>query len=71
MPGPSGIESAAALQHQASATRVLIVSMYDDTVLIARAIAAGAKGYVTKRSLTHELITAIRRVHAGELYVQR
>jgi two-component system, NarL family, response regulator NreC len=70
MPGPTGIEIAAALQKQASQTLVLIVSMYDDPALAAEAIAAGAKGYLTKRAIEQELIKAIRRICAGQTYIQ-
>jgi DNA-binding NarL/FixJ family response regulator len=70
MPGPTGIEIAATLHKQGSQTCVLVVSMYDDPALAAEAIAAGAKGYLTTLAIEQELITAIRRVHAGQTYIQ-
>jgi DNA-binding NarL/FixJ family response regulator len=48
---------------------ILVFSMYDETLYAERAIRAGASGFVTKRVPTHELLRAIRRVIAGEIYL--
>lgn len=65
MPGASGIEIARALHAQASTTRVLIVSMHEDSGLVREAAGAGAAGYVSKRAAETELIQAVRVVAAG------
>jgi two-component system, NarL family, response regulator NreC len=69
MPGPTGIEIATQLARFGCATRVLVVSVYEDAALVARAMAAGAKGYLAKRGIERELISAVRAVSAGDSYV--
>ncbi|HSJ05114.1 MAG TPA: response regulator transcription factor [Longimicrobiales bacterium] len=48
---------------------VLIYSMHEDGAIIRRTLAAGARGYVTKRELHRVLIEAIREVDAGREYL--
>jgi DNA-binding NarL/FixJ family response regulator len=48
---------------------VLVLSMHDESVYGERALRAGAMGYLTKQEATKKVITAIRRVLAGEVYV--
>lgn len=49
--------------------RVVVFSMHEDPVLVRRALAAGAAGYVTKREAAQSLSEAIRTVVAGGSYV--
>jgi two-component system, NarL family, response regulator NreC len=69
MPGPSGIEIAAELARRGCATRVLVVSVYEDATLVARALAAGARGYLAKRGIEAELLSAVRTVNSGGTYI--
>lgn len=48
---------------------VLTLSMHDEAVYGERALRAGAKGYIMKQEATEKVVTAIRRVLAGEVYV--
>lgn len=48
---------------------VLILSMSDDAYHVKRAFRAGARGYITKDEVSEKIITAIRRVLRGEIYV--
>jgi len=48
---------------------ILVVSMYEESLYAERAIGAGARGYLTKQEATRNMLTAIRRVLAGEIYV--
>lgn len=48
---------------------LLALSMHDEAVYGERALRAGAKGYIMKKEAMDKLLTAIRRVLAGELYV--
>jgi DNA-binding NarL/FixJ family response regulator len=48
---------------------LLALSMHDEAVYGERALRAGAKGYVMKKEAMDKLLTAIRRVLGGELYV--
>ncbi len=49
--------------------RMLVVSMHDESVYAERAIHAGALGYITKQEATRKILLAIRRVLAGEIYL--
>lgn len=48
---------------------VLTLSMFDEAVYAERALRAGAKGYIMKQEATEKVVTAIRRVLAGEVYI--
>jgi DNA-binding NarL/FixJ family response regulator len=48
---------------------VLTLSMHDEAVYAERTLRAGALGYIMKQEATERVITAIRRVLAGEVYV--
>ena len=48
---------------------VLVLSMHDESVYAERALRAGARGYVTKQEATRVILTAIRKVLEGEVYV--
>jgi len=48
---------------------VLTLSMHDESLYAERALRAGAKGYIMKQEATERVVTAIRRVLAGEIYV--
>jgi DNA-binding NarL/FixJ family response regulator len=49
--------------------RVLVLSMHDEALFAERALRAGALGYVTKQESTDTIMTAIRRVLAGEMFL--
>lgn len=65
----SGVELIKDLKVQYPDLPVLTLSMYDEAVYGERALRAGAKGYVMKQEATEKVVTAIRRVLAGEVYV--
>ena len=65
----SGMELIKDLKVQYPDLPVLTLSMYDEAVYGERALRAGAKGYVMKQEATEKVVTAIRRVLAGEVYV--
>lgn len=71
MPPPDGIELARLLSRDLPATRTIVVSMHEDAGTVRDALAAGAAGYVLKRSGPCELIDAIRAVAAGEIHLDR
>jgi DNA-binding NarL/FixJ family response regulator len=66
MPGESGLEVAKRLKRALPATRVLMLSVYDNTEFVLEAVRAGADGYLLKDSSPSELRAAIRKVVAGE-----
>jgi two-component system, NarL family, invasion response regulator UvrY len=69
LPTVSGFELARRiLAHDASA-RIIMFSMNDDPVFVARAIDTGAKGYVSKTGDPNDLVEAIREVGKGGVYL--
>jgi DNA-binding NarL/FixJ family response regulator len=48
---------------------VLVLSMHQESIYAERAMRAGAKGYITKQEASKKIITAIRKVLKGQLYL--
>lgn len=69
MPGLGGLEALPLLRKQNPATRILMLTMYDDESYLRQALRDGAAGYVLKKAADSELLSAIRAVMRGELYV--
>jgi len=69
MPGMSGIQVTRQLKETLPGTRVLILTLHEDESLLREAIRAGASGYILKQAVEAELISAIRAVGRGELYI--
>jgi DNA-binding NarL/FixJ family response regulator len=69
MPGLSGIDLIRRVRAEAPGVPVLVLSMHADTQIAARAIRAGAHGYMTKDSEPEALIEAIRQVARGGNYI--
>lgn len=69
MPVMNGIEAARQLRKRGSRARVIVLSMHTDRDFATEAIRAGARAYVVKTAGGEELLTAIREVMAGRLYV--
>jgi DNA-binding NarL/FixJ family response regulator len=63
--GMSGIECVEQLKAQSPGLQILMLTVYEDTEKIFRALAAGANGYILKRSSPVNLLEAIREVHGG------
>jgi DNA-binding NarL/FixJ family response regulator len=67
-----GLPSGQAIRHvlrECPTTRVLVLTMHDDSAYLASAMAAGASGYVIKKAADTELLLAIRAVHSGRTFV--
>lgn len=67
--GISGIELIKMLRQHNIKSPVLIISMHDESLYAERALRAGAKGYVMKQEATEKVLTAIRQVLRGEIYL--
>jgi two-component system invasion response regulator UvrY len=50
-------------------TRILVFSMHGDPIIVARALEAGAKGYVLKDTSSDEFLKAFEQVRAGNPYL--
>ena len=68
MPEQSGLEVAARLRSSAADTRVLILSMHDNSEYVVESVKAGAHGYLLKDTAATQLRNAIRAVCRGESY---
>jgi DNA-binding NarL/FixJ family response regulator len=68
MPGRSGIQIAAEIRRLELATKVLILSMYDQPEYVLESVKSGARGYLLKDSPPAELRRAVRALHRGETF---
>jgi DNA-binding NarL/FixJ family response regulator len=48
--------------------KILVLSQYDELIFAERALRAGASGYIMKENTTDEVLRAVRKVLAGDLY---
>jgi DNA-binding NarL/FixJ family response regulator len=69
MPRLNGTQALEKIQALGLETKVVILSMYSDTIMVRQALKTGAKGYLLKRSVTEELLLAIRAATRGEIYL--
>jgi two-component system, NarL family, response regulator NreC len=69
MPGRGGIGAIPDVRQACPNAKVLVVTMHEDEAYARQAWLAGAAGYVLKKSLTTELIAAIRAVHRGQTHI--
>ena len=69
MPGKSGIELIRQVKDESPKLRVLVLTMHEEDQYAVRAIRAGASGYLTKESAPGQLVSAIRRLADGRLYI--
>jgi DNA-binding NarL/FixJ family response regulator len=69
MPGLSGIDLVKRLKVEKPALKLLVLSMHGEQQYAARALKAGASGYLTKDSASSQLVSAIRKVAAGGVHI--
>jgi DNA-binding NarL/FixJ family response regulator len=67
----SGLEVIKSIHAVAPGLPVLVVSMHDEAVYAQRALRAGARGYVMKQEPGEVLVSAIREVLAGNVYLSK
>jgi DNA-binding NarL/FixJ family response regulator len=65
LPGIGGFEAIRRIVQRQSNAKVLVFSMHEDPLFVEQALAAGARGYVTKSSSPHVLVAAVKDVAAG------
>ena len=66
MPRLDGIAALRTIRERSPATRVLVLTSFGDDDKVFPAVRAGAAGYLLKDVQPHELVAAIRTVHAGD-----
>lgn len=69
MPLLSGIEAATQLHSSDSKAKVIFLTVHDESEFVSAGLAAGALGYVLKRRLTSDLITAVHEILAGHRFI--
>lgn len=69
LPGLSGLEVIRRVVTLSEPPRVVVLSMYHDSVWVKRALDAGASGYLLKGSGVRDVLDAVRAVAAGEPYL--
>jgi DNA-binding NarL/FixJ family response regulator len=69
LPTVSGFELARRVLAQDAGARIIMFSMNDDPVFVARAIEIGAKGFVSKTGDPQDLVDAIHEVGKGSVYL--
>jgi DNA-binding NarL/FixJ family response regulator len=67
--GRSGMDLLKDLKQYHPKVRVLVLSMYDESLYAERALRYGARGYVMKQEAMDKMLAAIRRILAGDIYV--
>jgi two-component system invasion response regulator UvrY len=65
LPGIGGLEAIRRIVQRSPRAKVLVFSMHEDTLFVEQALAAGARGYVTKSCPPHVLVAAVKEVAAG------
>lgn len=71
LPGISGLETCRRLRQRLPLLPVLIFSMHDELALVRQALDAGASGYLTKRCAPDVLVEAVRKVLAGQAFIEQ
>jgi DNA-binding NarL/FixJ family response regulator len=69
MPDHSGVEFIKRLKVESPKLPILVLTMHEEEQYAVRSIRAGAAGYLTKESASKELISAIRRIASGHLFI--
>jgi DNA-binding NarL/FixJ family response regulator len=69
MPGLSGIRLIVQIKSELPQLTILVLSMHTEEQYAVRAIKAGASGYLTKESISTELVSAVRKVANNGLYI--
>ena len=69
MPRLNGLEATRRIKTRSPGVGVVVLSMHTDEGYIRQLLAAGGSGYLAKQTVPGDLVTAIRTVHGGDLYL--
>jgi two-component system response regulator NreC len=69
MPELNGIEATRRISQTQPHTKILALSMHKDSVYVREILRAGAKGYLLKDAIDHDLVFAVRSVAKGDGYI--
>ncbi|EES75334.1 oxygen regulatory protein NreC [Paenibacillus sp. oral taxon 786 str. D14] len=68
-PGENGLIATAKIHEDFPETNIIILTMHDDEEYLFHVLKKGARGYVLKNSPDEQLVSAIRMVHQGGVYI--
>jgi len=71
MPGLSGLDLIRRIKAKDAHLPILVLSMHDESVYAERALAAGARGFLMKHEATDKLVSAVRKLLSGGVYLSR
>jgi len=69
MPKKSGLEIIEQIQHICSKTKIIIISVHKADAYVMRALKAGVRGYLNKENAADDLLPALRKVTAGQVFL--
>lgn len=69
MPKLGGLETTVEIKKSHPDTRILVLTQYEDREYISRFLKAGVSGYLLKKAVGSDLITALKIISRGELYL--
>ncbi len=69
MPGLNGVDATREVMRASPDTKVVVLTMHKESVYVVEALRAGAKGYVLKSQPAGELVSGLREVARGEVYL--
>ena len=69
MPNLNGIETTRGLLKRTPTAKVIMLSLHSTKAMVEEALAAGARGYLTKEMATRTVVEAVIEVHAGRYYL--
>jgi len=69
MPKLGGLETVERLIDMRPGSKVIILSMYEDRLLVERSFKSGAYGYITKESPGEEIVGAVKEVYRNNYYL--
>ena len=69
MKGMNGVELIKRIRMLSEPCHIIVLSMHDEKAYAERALRAGARGYVMKQDVEGNMLLAIRKVLAGEIWV--
>ena len=70
MPGVNGVEATARICREWPEARIIILTTFDRDDYVFQGVRAGALGYLLKDTPAEQLVSTIRRVHSGEVFIQ-
>jgi len=69
MPGMDGLQTIENLIKMDPSSKIIILSMYADRILVERAFKAGARGYILKENAAEDVLRAVREVFGGGFFL--